>query len=109
MNQAVETLTYLSGWDHDTDLLNGLGELIRLNGSIVVEIEILEGLEEDGLFVGVTGSFLGQLLLEGFLETVQTNEFVRESVLKLLSCIDDHRGVEGSMRWHATHHCAPAS
>ena len=98
----------MSGWDHDTDLLDGLGELIRLDSAVVVEIEILEGLEENGLFVGVTGSFLGQLLLKGFLETVETNEFVRESVLKLLSCDDDHRGVEGSMGWPATHYSAAA-
>ena len=41
--------TYLFGWDLDTDLLDSLGELIRLNGSIVVEVEVLEGLLEDRL------------------------------------------------------------
>ena len=47
--------------DHDADLFNGLGKFIRLNGAVVVEIEVLEGLEEDGLFVEVATSLLGEL------------------------------------------------
>ena len=58
MVTAELTATYLSCGDHDANLLDGFGELIRLDGSVIVEVEVLEGLEEDGLFVGVTGSLL---------------------------------------------------
>jgi len=34
--------TYLLSWDHDTDLLYGLGKLIWLNGSVVVEVEVFK-------------------------------------------------------------------
>ena len=43
--------TYLSSGDHDTDLLDSLGELIRLNSAVVVQVKVLEGLEEDSLLV----------------------------------------------------------
>ena len=39
--------TYLLGWNLDTDLLNSLGEFIWLDGSVVVEVEVLECLLED--------------------------------------------------------------
>jgi len=39
--------TYLLGWDLDSNLLNGLLELIRLNGAVIVEVEVLESLLED--------------------------------------------------------------
>ncbi len=60
--------TYLLGGDLDANLLDGLGELIGLNGAVVVQVEVLEGLEEDLLFrLGASG-LLGQLVLELSLE-----------------------------------------
>ena len=53
--------TYLLGWDHDTNLLNSLGELIRLDCSVTVQVEILEGPEDDCLLVLVTMGLLGKL------------------------------------------------
>ena len=49
----------MAGGDHDTNLFASLGELIGFNSAIVVEIEVLEGLEKDSLLVGVTGGLLG--------------------------------------------------
>ncbi len=43
--------TYLLGWDHDTNLLDGLGELIWLHGSVVVKIEVFEGSHKDGFLI----------------------------------------------------------
>ena len=58
----------MSGRDHDTDLLNSLGELIGLNSTVIVKIEVLEGLQEDGLLVGGARSLLGKLRLQRFLK-----------------------------------------
>ncbi len=33
---------YLLGWDHNTNLLDGLGKLIRFHSSVVVKIKIFE-------------------------------------------------------------------
>lgn len=63
--------TYLSGGDHDANLLNGFGELIRLNSAIVVQVEILESLKKNGLLVSVTVGLLGQFLLKSSLEARQ--------------------------------------
>jgi hypothetical protein len=41
-SQSFEHDTYLFSWDHDTDLLNGLGKLIWLNGSVVVKVEVFK-------------------------------------------------------------------
>ena len=60
--------TYLSGGDHDTDLLDSLGELIRLHSAVIVQIEVLEGLEEDSLLVGGSRGLLGKLLLQALLK-----------------------------------------
>jgi len=57
-------VTYLFGWNLDSNLLDGLGELIGLNGAVVVEVEVLEGLLEDGLLgLGALG-FFSELVLE---------------------------------------------
>ena len=45
----VEAETYLLGRDHDADLFDGFGELIRLDEAGVVQIEVLEALLEDSL------------------------------------------------------------
>lgn len=50
--QWLKTLhgTYLLGWDLDSDLLDGLGEFIGFDGTVIIQIEVLECLLEDGLF-----------------------------------------------------------
>ena len=58
----------MSGGDHDTDLLDSLGELIRLHSAVVVQVEVLESLEEDGLLVGGARGLLRQLLLKRLFE-----------------------------------------
>jgi len=68
---CIHQETYLAGGDHDTNLLDGLGEFIGLNGTVVVKIEVLERLKEYGLLVGGTVGFLGQLVLQFFLEARQ--------------------------------------
>jgi hypothetical protein len=55
----VEGKTYLAGWDHDTNLLNSLGELFSFDGAVVVKIEVLEGLQEDLFFTLDATRFLG--------------------------------------------------
>ena len=45
-------VTYLLGWDHDTDLLDGLGELVGLDSAVSIEVEVLEGLLEHLLLRG---------------------------------------------------------
>ena len=50
--------TYLSGWDLDTNLLDGFGELIWLNNAIIVKIEVLERFEQDLLLGLGTARFL---------------------------------------------------
>ena len=44
-------VTYLSGGDHDADLFDGLGEFLWLHSVIVVQIEVFEGSQENGLLV----------------------------------------------------------
>lgn len=65
---GVSEGTYLLGWDLDADLLDGLGELDGLDGAVVVEVEVLEGLEEDLLFGLSAPGFLGEFVLELSLE-----------------------------------------
>jgi len=43
---AEEHFQVLSGWDLDADLLNGFGELIWLDNTIVVKIEVFERFQE---------------------------------------------------------------
>ena len=61
----------MSGGDHDTDLLDGLGELIRLHGAVVVQVEVLESLEEHSLLIGRAGGLLRKLLFESLLEAIK--------------------------------------
>ena len=62
-------ITYLTGGDHDTNLLDGLGELIGLDSAVVVKIEVLESLKQDGFLVGGASGLLGELLLQLTLKT----------------------------------------
>lgn len=55
-------ITYLAGRDHDADLLDGLGELFSLHGAVVVQVEVLEALHEDGLIAHAAAGLLGELL-----------------------------------------------
>lgn len=43
----IEKETYLSGWDLDTNLLDGFGELVWLHDTIIVEIEVFERLKQN--------------------------------------------------------------
>ena len=64
-------LAYLTGWDHDANLLDGLSEFLWFDGSVVVKIEILEGFEEDLFLALHAAGLLRQLVLKFFLETSQ--------------------------------------
>jgi hypothetical protein len=66
---AEESLKILLGGDHDTDLLDRLGEFIGLNRAGVVQVEVLERLDEHLLLRGNTRCLLLQLVLEFSLET----------------------------------------
>jgi len=68
--QSYQNLTYLFGWNHDTDLLNGLGELIGLDSSVSVQVEVLEGFLENLLLRGDAGRFLLKLVLQLFLKAL---------------------------------------
>ena len=67
----------MSRGDHDADLLDGFGELVRLDRAVIVQVEVLEGLEEDGFLVGVSARLLRKLLLEGLLETARTHKHTK--------------------------------
>ena len=66
----------MSGGDHDADLLDGLGKLVGLDGAVVVQVEVLESLEQNGFLVGVSRGLLGQLGLESLLEAAITEKVV---------------------------------
>lgn len=61
--------TYVSSGDHNSDLLDGLGELLGLDGAVVVEVEVLEALEEHGFLGLAAARLLGELFDEFLLET----------------------------------------
>ena len=67
----------MSSGDHDADLLDSLGELIRLDRAVVVEIEVLKVLEQNSFFILVATCFLGKLCLYALLEAANTNSWVR--------------------------------
>ena len=46
--------TYLLGWYHDTDLLDGLGKLIWLNDTVSIKVKVLERFLEHLLLGGDT-------------------------------------------------------
>jgi len=56
--ETIEGVQVLSGGDHDSDLLDSLGELLRLDCSVVVQVEVLEALHEDRLFALDAACFL---------------------------------------------------
>jgi len=55
---AEKGIKVLFGGDHDTNLLDSFGELIRLNAAIIVEIKVLEALDEDILLALVARCLL---------------------------------------------------
>lgn len=68
----MEFYTYLLGGDLNTNLLNGFAELIRLHSAVIVEIEILECLHQDGLLALAAACLLGQLVFELSLKAIST-------------------------------------
>ena len=74
--------TYLFGWDHDANLLDGLGEFAGLNSAVTVQIEIFEGLHEEGFLGGVAARLLAKLLNELFFETNVKMEKLRSAPKK---------------------------
>lgn len=68
-SQEMETGTYSSRRDLDADLLDGLGELLRLDSAVVVQVKVLERLREDGLLSLGAAGFLHELVLEFSLKT----------------------------------------
>lgn len=62
--------TYLSGWDLDADLFNSLRKLLWFDSAIVVEVEVLEGLFEDGLLRLSAFCLFGEFVFEFSLEAV---------------------------------------
>ena len=64
--------TYLSSGDLNADLFNSLSELIRLDSAVVIKVEVLEGLLEDGLLALSSLGLFGELVLEFSLETDKT-------------------------------------
>lgn len=74
---------YTLGGDHNSDFLDGFSKLFGFDSSIIVEVEVLETLDEDGLLaLGATG-FLGQLLEQFLLKTKGTNKKVKNVYLAL--------------------------
>ena len=67
----AELLTYLLGWDLDTDLLDGLSKFIRLDGAVVVKVEVLESLLHDGLLRLSSLGLLSKFVFKFSLETEQ--------------------------------------
>ena len=65
----IEEGTYLSGWNLDTNLLDGFGELVWLHDTIIVEIEVFERLEQNLLLWLGSACFLWQLVFQFSLET----------------------------------------
>ena len=64
--------TYLSSGYLNADLFNSLSELIRLDSAVVIKVEVLEGLLEDGLLALSSLGLFGELVLEFSLETDKT-------------------------------------
>lgn len=40
--QIVNEITYLLGWDHDTNLLDSLGKFVRLDSAVSIQVKVLE-------------------------------------------------------------------
>ena len=65
----MEGCTYLLGWNLNTNFLNGFCELIWLDCAVVVKIEVLECLHQDGLLGLGALCLLRQFILQFSLET----------------------------------------
>jgi len=68
---AEESVEVLSGRDHDSDLLDGLGEFFGAQVTAVVDVEEFEGLEKGSLLRLDASSLLRELGFEVFLETIK--------------------------------------
>jgi len=61
----------LLGWNHDTYFLDCFSKLFILNGSIVVEVEILKGFKQHLLFTLHAAGLLWQFSLQLFFKAIQ--------------------------------------
>jgi hypothetical protein len=64
-------ISYLLGWNVDTDLLNGLGEFIWLDVTALVEVKEFECFHQNLLFALVSTGLLLQLSQQFSLKTTQ--------------------------------------
>ena len=60
---------YLLGGDHDANLLDCFGELLGLDGAVVVKIEVLESLHQDGFLALCAAGLLCKFVFKFPLET----------------------------------------
>ena len=75
--------TYALSWNLDSDFLDGFCEFIRLDSAIVVQVEVLESLLEDGLFGLCALGLLLEFVLKFSLETIQSVSDMRTRFLVL--------------------------
>jgi len=66
---AEEHLKITSGGDMDADLFDGLGEFVGLDNAVIIQVEVLERLHEDGLLGLGAACLLRQLVFQFSLET----------------------------------------
>jgi len=64
----VRVNSYLLGGNHDTDFLDGFGELVGLDSAVVVKVEVLERLHKDLLLGLSAGGLLGKFVFKFSLE-----------------------------------------
>ena len=74
--------TYSFCWNLNTNLLDGLGEFVWLDGAIVVQVEVLECLQENVLLRLCSSGLLSQLVFQFSLETVWRNVKILKYYLK---------------------------
>jgi len=63
-------VTYLLGWNLDTDFLDSLGEFVWLHGAVVIQVKVLEGLHEHCLLGLSALGLLCQFVFQFSLETI---------------------------------------
>lgn len=71
---GVITVTYSSRRDLNADLLDGLGELLRLDSAVIVQIEVFECFHQYRLFGLGAAGFFGELVLKFSFETGGVSE-----------------------------------
>ena len=66
---SKESSTYLLRRNENPNLFDCLSELVGVDITAVIHVEVLESFLKQGLFRLVTGGFLWQLILQFFLKT----------------------------------------